>query len=818
MKTPSRQTIVHLAAALPLFLAAAAPADVTVTESRRKFEGAERTVVHMENERITVEVVPELEGRVINYRDKSKPGSGFEWLDDCPYHFMGKWEGVPFSYKIDSKGPDRGAVTVTGGGKIAVALLRHLTGVDVANPIELKVERTVTIVPNSTRLRIDVKITNTGEGVAPSFRYMVHCVFGQVPPMAGGRAYWFLPTDKAVEFFDEPRGLAEMWTVASGAPLDHPFSRFIPGRHADKPRYVAGGWGAVLTSAGPAYIEYDVKQYDFIQYWFGGDSEWHYTFEPHTRPVDLKPGESTTCSFTLAYDSKEITFNGPTMSYAPPVVPEALQPGGTLRIRTRATTVQSHAEKASLKFEATGPDGATLLTQQVEGELNPFIMTELAAEAKVPVTASLGMYKWKMSDGQAVLASGQFEVVTPDEQAKRVTLKATAALQAKLDAMQQQLSTLQHEKQRVDELWREGTDLALTWNDERFWSVGAPTGAVAVALDPAGVPVLGDWKSKEAVRIKELAAVPAAPWPADAEKVLAALGSDRALVRDIAVDAGGKGFAALVVDGAHNRCEVIRLGGGGIVKRFGEFSDKPTEIDAKLGSGARALTVDSDGNIWVATNAWGKVSVLVINQDGAPAEQAVIGAKGALKKFSPDGNLLGAIGLLTVPADLSLAVANGVPVVLAPYRHVSMYHDTQVREGVMLVRVANTQRMTELKMPGGSVAVDKSGRLWAADVAGHVACFDASGHRLFDVKNSPAPAVHDAVLPAGSPLPVMLRAAPAGGVWSLSTLKHSFTTITAEEAPALQEAPASAGALLRLIANGEAPAILGESALWQPGK
>ncbi|HZK81418.1 MAG TPA: hypothetical protein VFC46_10135, partial [Humisphaera sp.] len=329
-----------------------ASANVTLTESKRKFEGAERTVVHIENEKIIVEIVPELEGRVIKYQDKSKPHTGFEWLDDCPYHYGGRWEGVPFSYKIDSKGPDRAAITVSGGGKVAVALLHQLTGVDVANPLDLKVERTMSVVPNSTKLQIDVKITNVGEGVAPQFRYMVHAVFGQAPPMKDGRAFWFLPTGKSVEFFDSKRGEHEMGIAAGGAPVDHPFSRFVPGRKADKPRYIAGGWGALLTSAGPVYIEYDAKQYDFMQFWFGGDAEWHYTFEPHTKPIDLKPGESTTCSYALAYDSKEVAFGGMTVAFAPPIVPEVLLPGATLKIQTRGTTVRDRAEKASLRFDA----------------------------------------------------------------------------------------------------------------------------------------------------------------------------------------------------------------------------------------------------------------------------------------------------------------------------------------------------------------------------------------------------------------------------------------------------------------------------------
>ena len=114
-----------------LLIGSDALAECTLTESRRKFEGAEHNIVHMENERIIVEVVPELEGRIIKYADKTKPTSGFEGLDDCPYHYGGRWEGVPFQYHVDAKGPDRASVTVTGGGKIAVALLHSLTGVSV---------------------------------------------------------------------------------------------------------------------------------------------------------------------------------------------------------------------------------------------------------------------------------------------------------------------------------------------------------------------------------------------------------------------------------------------------------------------------------------------------------------------------------------------------------------------------------------------------------------------------------------------------------------------------------------------------------------
>ena len=99
---------IALAAFILLLAASTVRAQCVLTETRRKFEGAEHTVVHMENERIIVEVVPELEGRIIKYVDKSRPASGFEWLDDCPYHYGGRWEGVPFQYHVNAKGPAAG--------------------------------------------------------------------------------------------------------------------------------------------------------------------------------------------------------------------------------------------------------------------------------------------------------------------------------------------------------------------------------------------------------------------------------------------------------------------------------------------------------------------------------------------------------------------------------------------------------------------------------------------------------------------------------------------------------------------------------------
>ena len=648
LKTAAERRATLLAALLFIALSSTAFAQCKLVETTKKVDGAERTVVVMENERILVEVVPELAGRINRYQDKSRKNTPFEWLDDCPYHYGGRWEGKPFTHRIDAKGPDRAAVTVMGGGKIAVALLRHLLGQNLAVPLDLNIERTMSIEPNTTRLRVDVKITNAGRGVAPTLRYMVHAVFGQVPPMPGGRAFWFLPTPNGVEFFDPARGSKEMWAAGGGAPLDHPFSRFTPGLKADKPRYEPGGWGAVLTSAGPTFIYYDPAQYDFIQYWFGGDAAWHFTFEPQSKHVDLKPGESTTCWFTLACDSKDVPFNTPTVSYERPQVPELVVTGGSVNIKARATTVRDQAEKVQVTFSVKDPKGKAILKTPVTGEAQPFAFTELGTEVKLPADAPMGQYAWRMTaaDGKE-LASGKFEVVTAEENAKREMAKATAELRAKLDEQNRALNNRNQEFRLITGMWKDEANLALRLNDRTLWPETVLAG-VSVGYRQDAFPVLGLWKEKELPRITALSPAPLGAWPAEPEKLLAALKGDRTNLRDLVSDASGKSLVALIVDSAKKRTEVVQLGPEGITKRFGRFSDRPGETDETLGAVARALVVDKDGNIWVGTNAWGKTSVFKRGADGAPFEESVIADKGSLKKFSPDGQLLGTVSLLEV--------------------------------------------------------------------------------------------------------------------------------------------------------------------------
>jgi hypothetical protein len=797
-----------------------AHAECKLTETKRKVEGAERVVYTLENERILVEVVPELAGRVSRYVDKTKEKSAFEWLDDCPYHYACRWEGKPFTGQADARGPNRAAVTVKGGGKIAVGHLRNVLGVDLANPLDLTVERTVSIEGASSRLVVDVKITNTGEGVAPAFRYMVHAVFGQVPHMPNAGMYWFLPTANGIEFFDGNRGRREMGAAAGGAPLDHPFSRFIPGRKADKPRYEAGGWAAVLTSAGPTYLFYEPAQYDFYQYWYGGDAEWHYTFEPHSKAVDLKPGDTVTCRFTVAYDAKDVPFKGSTVAFEAPSVPPEMTPGGALTLKARATTVKDQPEAVKLVFEVKDPQGAVLLNQEVAGEAKPFAFAELAAECKLPETAALGKYTWsaKHADGKA-LASGVIELLTSEQLGKRRTERATAELKAEMEKRLKEANEKLEQARRDERLWREGASFAFSLGDRGVWpETGVPAGAVSVSYRSNAAPVLGDWRPHAPLRIQTLSAVPPPAWPADAEKLLAPLAASRACVRDLAPEPDGKGLVALVVEAAKKRVEIVRLGPGGVVKRWGRCADKPAETDDTLGIGARALAVDGEGNIWAATNAWGQTSVFKLNQDNSPYEESVVGEKGAVKKFAPDGRLLGAFGTLDAPTDLVVALANDKPVLLAPYRNVSAYHGAMVREGVLVVDVAQARRAGEIKIPAASLALDGQGRLWSGDVAGHVACYSHKGQKLLDVTSSPPPAVKDARLPAGSPVPAAVRATGADSIAVLYTLQRKLAVLDATGQPkgGAIAIPEATGAAIRLLARAPKSAVLGEKTIWCP--
>jgi sugar lactone lactonase YvrE len=282
-------------------------------------------------------------------------------------------------------------------------------------------------------------------------------------------------------------------------------------------------------------------------------------------------------------------------------------------------------------------------------------------------------------------------------------------------------------------------------------------------------------------------------------------------------DPDGKGLLVLLVDAAKKKVEVVHLVGDAVVGRLGRFAEKPAETDDTLGAGARAIALDKDGNLWVTTNAWGATSVFQHGDDGAPFEASVVGPKGALKKFSLEGRLLGTVSLLEAPMDMALATADGTPVVLVSYRSVSEYHGAQVREGTMIVRTADAQRIGEIKASAGSIAVDGAGRLWIADVAGHVVCTDLRGKKAFDVAGSPAPAVMDARLPAASPLPVVVRSDGKGGVWVLFTLGRKLAALDARGMPAGDARPVAdpAGAIFRMAVTPQGPIAIGDKGLWK---
>ena len=662
---------------LPL-AAGASPAlgACVVKQSTRKFEGADRTIVTMENDKILVEIAPELNGRIIRYVDKSRQDTPLEWLDDCVYHYGGRWEGKPFTFRIDDQGPDRASVTVMGGGKLAVALLRSL-GYDIASPLDTAVERTMSIDANTTRLRIQVKITNTGDGVAPQLRYMVHSVYGQVPVLpSGDRAFWFLPTADGVEFFDAKRGTREMQSAGAGSAPEHPFNRFIKGHKADKPRFDARGWGAVLTSAGPSFIYYDPAKYDFMQFWFGGDASWHFTFEPHTRPIDLKPGESTESEFTLAYDSADVPFNTSTIAYEQPQVSELATPGSEISIKSRATTVaRGQNNQVKIKVEIKDPAGKPILERDVTGELRFLEFVDMSASANLPSNAALGKYSWtaKLPDGKT-LGSGKIEVLSPEDLEKRKTDAAIATLKAQYDERLKKLEKDLTEARKADKRWNDGMNLALTLDDPRVWP-REPVAEVSTSVHRGVTRVLGMWKANEAIRFNKMIAAAAPRGPPMSIACWRPWGPI------------GRTSATW-----HSRPTASNWWRWlSTPPKIGRRLSCWTWADAACAASASSPKSRTKPPIpwapWPAawhstpreTSGWGPMpgarsAATPSIRTGPPIEESVLGAKGALKKFSPAGKLLGSISMLDAPMDLQAVTADGQPVILASYRHVSSYY------------------------------------------------------------------------------------------------------------------------------------------------
>jgi len=68
------------------------------------------------------------------------------------YNVAGRWEGEGYSCHIDNKGPDKVAVTVSYSGQIPEGALES-AGVGGKEPINIKIERTMTLLPGSAASR-----------------------------------------------------------------------------------------------------------------------------------------------------------------------------------------------------------------------------------------------------------------------------------------------------------------------------------------------------------------------------------------------------------------------------------------------------------------------------------------------------------------------------------------------------------------------------------------------------------------------------------------------------------------------------------------
>ena len=103
----------------------------------------EGTILRLENDRVSVEVVPALAGNVIRYVDKSRPADRqpFSRLDDA-FANSGVWKAGEYTCRIGDRGPDKASLTVVGTG----TLTPFGTAVEPVPPATpLRVERTLTV-------------------------------------------------------------------------------------------------------------------------------------------------------------------------------------------------------------------------------------------------------------------------------------------------------------------------------------------------------------------------------------------------------------------------------------------------------------------------------------------------------------------------------------------------------------------------------------------------------------------------------------------------------------------------------------------------
>ena len=302
-------TLLPLALILPAGCRSGGPCLVTETAGPHVLHDpgwakeGEGTILRLENDRVSVEVVPALAGNVIRYVDKSRPADRqpFSRLDDA-FANSGVWKAGEYTCRIGDRGPDKASLTVVGTG----TLTPFGTAAEPA-PLatSLRVERTLTVRRGSSAVRIDVTVTNTGQQTCRDLRYMVHALY-EYKMFPGATVYAYLPTDRGVRIFDHERIVKDM-ALARAARPGHPWRRWSPPDGGiDKPRHPALGWAAMSSDSGYSYLFYDPAQFDFVGLWNGTHpAEW-LVIEPNTKGVDLAPGRSVRFWFALATDASDV--------------------------------------------------------------------------------------------------------------------------------------------------------------------------------------------------------------------------------------------------------------------------------------------------------------------------------------------------------------------------------------------------------------------------------------------------------------------------------------------------------------------------------
>ena len=380
----------------------------------------ESMVVTLANDRIAAGIAPDVDGNIISFVDKTRPTSPFSRLDDS-FATTGQWKGRAYTYHIDERGPDRAAVTLETGGTLTPWPLPSGKQPPAA---DLTLKKTISVDGLSSRLRVDVTITNVGSTPVHALRYMAHALYSY-KYLPGGTCYVFLPLDGQVRMFDYDRIVKDKF-LASHLTTDNPFARWSPaGVMPDKGRYPAEGWSAMYSDSGWSYLSYDPAQFDFISFYTGTHpGEW-LTMEPNTRAADLAPGQSVHFSYSLVADSDDVPMapatgahhqESPTIAFEPPAVPEAFVPGTPFMVRVRAATVLDRPQDCSLRFTIQPQHGKPVYQQRLAGTIRPFLATEIAGECAVPATVSPGNYEWRVEDaGGTVIGKGTLQALRQGE-------------------------------------------------------------------------------------------------------------------------------------------------------------------------------------------------------------------------------------------------------------------------------------------------------------------------------------------------------------------------------------------------------------------